>query len=106
MSGLVRRRGYLCREVALDATAFLGGQSQFGLLAHFVILAHSSRRSRAMRDDDARGTKMRPRDGGLVSHGDRAMRLGDLRYSNLESLFKKREKGTKPWYLVCLIIKC
>ena len=53
---------------------------------------------------DARRTKMRPRDGGLVSHGDRAMRLGDLRYSNLESLFKKREKGTKPWYLVCLTI--
>ncbi len=42
MSGLVRRRGYLCREEAFDAMAFLGGHSQFGLLAHFVILAHSS----------------------------------------------------------------
>ena len=31
MSGLVRRRGYLCREEAFDAMAFLGGHSQFGL---------------------------------------------------------------------------
>ena len=44
MSGLVRRRGYISRKVAFDGTAFLGGQSQLGLLAQFTILAHSSRR--------------------------------------------------------------
>ena len=57
MTGLIRRRGYLCCDEAFDAMAFLGGQSQFGLLAHFVILAHSSQCSRAMRDGDARTYK-------------------------------------------------
>jgi hypothetical protein len=42
MSGLVRRRGYISREVAFDGMAFLGSQSQLGLLAQFTILAHSS----------------------------------------------------------------
>ena len=53
MSGLVQRRGYLCRKVAFDGMAFFGSQCQFRLLAHFVF-AHPSRCRRAMRDDDGR----------------------------------------------------
>ncbi len=34
--------GYFSHEVVSDGTAFLGGQSQLGLLAQFTILAHSS----------------------------------------------------------------
>ena len=91
---LPRRRGYISHKVVSDGTAFLGSQSQLGLLAQFTILAHSSRRiDRCLLFGGFEGASRRARRARGECDEERQWATGGIRYLKNERVTQRYFKS-------------